>query len=108
MNSPENRERLAEVMFETFGVAGMYIGVQAVLALTGSFASQGMTGRNLTGAVVDSGDGVTHVVPVVDGYVVGSCIKSMPMAGGSVTALVQRLLRERGEPIPPELSMEVR
>lgn len=40
MNLPENRERTAEVMFETFGAAGLYIGVQAVLALAGSFASQ--------------------------------------------------------------------
>mmetsp|Transcript_19254 Transcript_19254/g.53706 ORF Transcript_19254/g.53706 Transcript_19254/m.53706 type:complete len:402 (+) Transcript_19254:204-1409(+) len=106
MNTPENRERTAEVMFETFGVPGLYIGVQAVLALAGSFASQGMTGQRLTGTVVDSGDGVTHVVPVVDGYVASSCVRSMPIAGASVTAQVQKLLRERGEPIPPELSME--
>lgn len=68
---------------------------------------QGMTGQRLTGTVVDSGDGVTHVVPVVDGFVVGSCIKSMPLAGSNITSHVQRMLRERGEPIPPELSMEV-
>jgi len=106
MNPPESRERTAEVMFESFGVAGLYIGVQAVLALAGSFASQGLSGRPLTGTVVDSGDGVTHVVPVVDGFVAGSCVRSLPLAGASVTSFVQRLLRERGEPIPPELSME--
>lgn len=61
----------------------------------------------LTGVVLDCGDGVSHVVPVVDGFVVGSRIKSMPIAGSNVTAFVQKLLRERSESIPPELSMEV-
>ena len=37
MNTPENRELTAEIMFETFGVPGLYIGVQAVLALYASF-----------------------------------------------------------------------
>ena len=27
MNSPENREQMAEIMFETFGVKGLFIGV---------------------------------------------------------------------------------
>ena len=33
LNSPENREQMAEIMFETFGVKGLFIGVQATLAL---------------------------------------------------------------------------
>jgi len=33
MNSPENREQMAEIMFETFNVKGLFIGVQATLAL---------------------------------------------------------------------------
>ena len=60
----------------------------------------------LTGTVVDSGDGVTHVIPVADGYVIGSCIKHIPLAGRDITAFVQRALRERGEPVPPEDSLE--
>lgn len=106
MNPPENREQTAEVMFETFGVAGLYIGVQAALALAGSSASKGSSEVSLTGVVMDCGDGVSHVVPVVDGYVVGSGIKSMPIAGSNVTSFVQKLLRERNQSIPPELSME--
>lgn len=35
MNSPENRENMAEIFFETFNVPGLYIGVQAVFALIG-------------------------------------------------------------------------
>ncbi|CAM9183636.1 unnamed protein product [Chrysoparadoxa australica] len=102
MNTPENRELTAEVMFETFGVPGLYIAVQAVMALAASWGSKKAKDRNLTGAVVDSGDGVTHVVPVVEGYVIGSCIKSIPMAGRTMTQFIIDKLRERGTQIPPE------
>lgn len=36
MNPPENRENIAEIFFETFNVAGLYIGVQATFALLGA------------------------------------------------------------------------
>lgn len=47
----------------------------------------------MTGVVVDIGDGATHIVPVVDGYVIGSSIKSFPIAGNDVTRFVLQLLR---------------
>lgn len=105
LTPPEHREYTAEIMFETFNVAGLYIAVQAVLALTAGFTAT--PHAPLTGVVVDAGDGVTHVVPVVDGYVIGSAIRSIPIAGRDVTAFVQQLMRERGEPVPPEDAMEV-
>jgi actin-related protein len=52
-------------MFETFNVPGLYIAVQAVLALSASWKSRPVHERILTGLVVDSGDGVTHIIPVV-------------------------------------------
>lgn len=55
----------SEIMFESFNVPGLYIAVQAVLALAASWASRPIEERTLTGIVVDSGDGVTHVIPVV-------------------------------------------
>ena len=56
---------LLEIMFESFNVPGLYIAVQAVLALAASWTSRPMQDRTLTGIVIDSGDGVTHVIPVV-------------------------------------------
>ncbi|PHH92292.1 hypothetical protein CDD83_8106 [Cordyceps sp. RAO-2017] len=98
LNPPENRENTAEIFFESFNCAGMYIAVQAVLALAASWTSSKVTDRSLTGTVIDSGDGVTHVIPVAEGYVIGSSIKSIPIAGRDITYFVQSLLRDRGEP----------
>jgi len=106
LNAPENREYTAEIMFETFNVPGLYIAVQAVLALAASWTSRNVKERTLTGTVIDSGDGVTHVIPVAEGYVIGSSIKHIPLAGRDITAFVQQLLRERNEPIPPAESMD--
>jgi len=98
LNPPENRENTAEIMFESFNCAGLYIAVQAVLALAASWTSSKVSDRSLTGTVIDSGDGVTHVIPVAEGYVIGSSIKSIPIAGRDITYFVQSLLRDRGEP----------
>jgi len=106
LNTPENREYTAEIMFESFNVPGLYIAVQAVLSLAATLRKKQSRSGNLTGVVIDSGDGVTHVIPVADGYVIGSCIKHIPIAGRSITSFIQHLLREREVGIPPEQSLE--
>lgn len=109
LNPPENRENTAEIMFESFNVQGLYIAVQAVLALAASWTSSKVNERTLTGVVIDSGDGVTHTIPVAEGYVIGSSIKAIPIAGRDITYFVQQLLRDRGESaaIPPEDQLRV-
>lgn len=57
--------------------------------------------------VVDSGDGVTHCIPVAEGYVIGSCIKHIPIAGRDITYFIQQLLREREPSVPSDQSYEV-
>ena len=105
LNTPENREQMAEIMFETFGVKGLFIGVQATLALYSQIASSegGLTDlkpEDLTGLVIDSGDGVTHVFPVASGFTIGSCVKHIPLAGRDVTKFVHQMQKDRKEPIP--------
>ncbi|KAJ8438564.1 hypothetical protein Cgig2_024653 [Carnegiea gigantea] len=104
LTPPESREYTGEIMFETFNVPGLYIAVQPVLALAAGYTTSKC---ELTGVVVDVGDGATHVVPVAEGYVIGSSIKSIPISGKDVTLFVQQLMRERGENVPPEDSFEV-
>ena len=62
---------------------------------------------DLTGMVVDSGDGVTHVFPVSAGFVIGSCIKHIPLAGRDITKVIMGQVRDRKEPIPSEDALEV-
>ena len=118
MNPPENRENIAEIFFETFNVPGLYIGVQAVLALIGCNSTfqrdpesevkdsialeQEQAINELTGVVVDSGDGVTHVVPICSGFVLGSNIKHIPIAGRRITKFMEQMIRDRGEKISTE------
>ena len=118
LNAPENRELMAEIMFETFNVPGLYIAVSAVLALTAAWesttnkilAKEGDAAlkeyvakygsRKRTGAVIDSGDGVTNVVPIYEGYVVGSSIRKIPVAGNDVTEFIKQMLRDRRGTFP--------
>jgi actin-related protein 3 len=91
---------MAEIMFETFNAKGLHIGVQAVMALV---SSSGLGNKlSLTGTVLDSGDGVTHVIPISDGYVIGSCIKHIPLAGSNITSMIGDILQDRKEKFPVE------
>jgi len=87
----------------------LYIAVQAVLALAASWTSNKVSSRTLTGTVIDSGDGVTHVIPCAEGYVIGSAIKHIPIAGRDISQFVLNLMRERGEMtvVPPDEQLKV-
>ena len=88
MNPKRNREKMIETMFEKYGFEGVYIAVQAVLTLY----AQGL----LTGVVIDSGDGVTHIVPVYEGYAMPHLTARLNIAGRDVTRYLIKLLLLRG------------
>jgi len=88
MNPKKNREQMVSVMFEKYGFKGVYIGIQAVLVLY----AQGL----LTGVVVDSGDGVTHIIPVFDGFALPHLTKRLDVAGRDITRHLIKLLLLRG------------
>ncbi|XP_026673402.1 actin-related protein 2 isoform X3 [Ceratina calcarata] len=88
MNPITNREKMIEVMFEKYGFAGTYIAIQAVLTLY----AQGL----ISGVVVDSGDGVTHICPVFEEYALPHLTRRLDIAGRDITMYLIKLLLLRG------------
>merc|ERR1712099_71104 len=85
-NPKANREKMITIMFETFDVQNTYVAIQAVMSLYAA-------GRT-TGLVVDSGDGVSHTVPVFEGFSVPHAVEKMDIAGRVLTNYLQKLLLE--------------
>jgi len=88
MNPQQNRKKMIETMFEKYGFKASYIAIQAVLTLY----AQGL----MDGVVVDSGDGVTHIVPVFQGYSLPHLTRRLDVAGRDVTRYLIKLLLLRG------------
>jgi len=83
-NPKEMREKITDLMFTEFKVPKLYLANQSVLSL---FA----TGKT-TGTVLDAGDGITHSVPIYEGYAIPHAIKSLNMAGNDLTRFLRNSL----------------
>ncbi|CAH1784012.1 unnamed protein product [Owenia fusiformis] len=98
-NPRRNREKAAEIFFETFNVPALFISIQAVLSLYA-------TGRT-TGVVLDSGEGVTHAVPIYEGFAMQHSIMRVDIAGRDVSRYLRLLLRKEGHNFHTSAELEI-
>ncbi|GAB1600151.1 actin, adductor muscle [Argonauta hians] len=99
LNPKFNREKMTEIMFETYGVPALYISIQAVLSLYAS-------GR-IAGVALDSGDGVTHTVPIWDGYSLFHATNRLNLAGSHLTDFLVNTLADQGHVFKTSAEREI-
>lgn len=100
LNPRTNRDKMCQVLFEQFNVPCIYVSIQAVLSLYA-------LGRT-TGVVIDSGDGVLHIVPVYEGFSLPTLIKRMDLAGRDITEqLLHNMRQMTGTNLQSSSEMEI-
>ena len=87
-NPNDNKKKMGEIVFEQLGLGYFNIEPQAKLSLF----CEGLE----TGIILDSGDGVTHCIPIAYGYIIHPKIIRMDIAGRHITDYLIKLLQVKG------------
>ncbi|KYQ88489.1 actin [Tieghemostelium lacteum] len=88
MNPIKNRDKTYEIMFEVFNTPAMFVANSAILSLFSS--------SKTSGTVVESGDAISHIVPIYEGYTIDNCIECFNFGGRDLDDYLKILLTERG------------
>ncbi|CAK57500.1 unnamed protein product (macronuclear) [Paramecium tetraurelia] len=99
MNPKANREKMTQIVFETFNFPSFYVASQAVLSLYA-------TGR-VTGIVLDSGFGASYSIPIYEGYYFSHAALRIYIAGSTCTEYLGYILSELGVRFTSSAEMEI-
>jgi actin-related protein len=95
----ETKEYIARLLFETHGVRSLIMMPTPVLSLF----SVGLT----TGLVVESGEGLTWVAPIINGVMQEHAVQKIPLAGIDVNHNLKNLLMREGVNIASSAADEI-
>lgn len=87
-NPKANREKLTEMLFETFNIKALNMASKSALSLY----SAGIT----TGLILQSGGGLTCSAPMYDGCILPHAYMKIPVSGNHLTNYLSELLKNRG------------
>lgn len=98
LTAQSSRERSSEFFFETLNSPKICFGNQSVLSL--------LSTSSTTGIVLDCGEGVTHAVPVFDGFALTHATSKFNLAGKDVTDHLALLLKRSGFSFNTSIELE--
>ncbi|XP_063424582.1 actin-like [Mytilus trossulus] len=87
-NHKANREKMTQIIFESFNFPAMYVKAKGVLSLYSSSC--------ITGIALDICDGTSYSTPAYEGYALRHAVKRSPVSGGDITGCLERSLNDRG------------
>ena len=88
LNPQENRRNIAKVLFDTYKIEQIFFASQPILSLFSTSST--------SGAVLESGDGVTQSCIIYEGYTIPGSYKRINLGGKEVTEYLQYLLNKKG------------
>ena len=88
LNPQENRKDIAKVLFDTYKIENLFFASQPILSLFSTSST--------SGAVLESGDGVTQSCIIYEGYTIPGSYKRINLGGREVTEYLQFLLNRKG------------
>ncbi|KAN0027425.1 hypothetical protein ACTFIU_010374 [Dictyostelium citrinum] len=90
LNTKENRNKMAEIMFETYDIPSIKIDSQQKLSF------DHLSGNNKNGTIVDMGDDSINIVPFVDGKPINDSVVTVDFGGRNLTGYLAALLFQNG------------